>query len=72
MQDGKLSRELTEALARLQTSFEALGAARDTLGQTLDSALVELTCQINLLDAELNSRRRNIRQRSAVRVRRAA
>ena len=54
MQDGNLSKELANALARLQSSFEALGSTRDRLGETLEIALDECTRQINDLDAKLN------------------
>lgn len=72
MQDGTLSKEMKDALARLQSSFEALGATRDTLGQTLDSALVELTRRINEIDAELNSGRPSMRHGSTAHDRRVA
>ncbi len=54
MQDGNLNKELANALARLQSSFEALGNTRDLLGGTLEVALDECTRQINDLDAKLS------------------
>lgn len=53
--DGRLSLELTDALARLQASFNALAETRDVLGATLTTGLEELVLQINHIDAQLNT-----------------
>ncbi|MGD9668809.1 MAG: hypothetical protein AB7U75_07075 [Hyphomicrobiaceae bacterium] len=55
MQNSNLSDELIDALARLQSSFEALATTREELGETVKVALTELTRQINEIDANLNS-----------------
>ncbi len=54
MHDGNLIKELADALTRLQSSFDALSAVREKLGDTLEFALAELTRQINDVDTKLN------------------
>lgn len=53
--DSRLNMELTDALARLQASFNALAETRDMLGVILTTGLEELLLQINHIDAQLNS-----------------
>ncbi|HRY07231.1 MAG TPA: hypothetical protein P5114_08925 [Hyphomicrobiaceae bacterium] len=54
MHHDNLNLELAVALARLQSSFDALAATREKLGDTATTALVELTRQIDAIDASLN------------------
>lgn len=53
MQHGNLNKELADALARLEISFQALGETRDRVGETLDNALNALRLKIGDLDEAL-------------------
>ncbi len=60
MPHDNLDPELSAALARLESSFQALGDTRDTVGRTLDNALDSLTRQINALDLKLRTQADNM------------
>lgn len=50
-----IDEDLAQALARLEQSFRALGETRDELACSLDTALTELTRQLEDLDGGLDS-----------------